>query len=105
MTRTHLGEFEILVLTAIAHLGDNAYGVTVSREIEDRTQRTVSVPAVHTTLLRLEKKKLVSSRVGEPTAQRGGRARRYFQLESAGTEALARAYETLDRMKEGLVLP
>ncbi len=105
MTRAHLGEFEILVLTAVAHLGDNAYGVTVSREIEGRTGRTVSVPAVHTTLLRLEKKELVSSRVGEPTAQRGGRARRYFRLQATGAEALTRAYETLDRMKEGLVLP
>ncbi len=105
MAKTHLGEFEIFVLSALLHLGDDAYGVTVSREIEDRAERTVSIAAVHTTLLRLEKKGFVSSRIGEPTARRGGRARRYFRIEAPGAKALAKAYKTLESMREGLVLP
>jgi len=98
----NLGEFEQLVLLALVRLRDNAYGVTIRGEIERRTGREVSIAAVYTTLDRLEKKGLVSSWTGEPTAQRGGRSKRYFKLEAAGAEALAASYRTYKGMVAGL---
>ena len=71
-----LGEFEQLVLLGVLHGGDDAYGVPVWREIERRTGRGASLAAVYKTLDRLEAKGLVRSHVGEPTAARGGRAKR-----------------------------
>lgn len=105
MSRGHLGEFEILTVTALLQLGDEAYGATVRREIEERTGRTVSIGAVYTTLGRMEKKGLVRSRMGEPTSERGGRAKRFFEVEPAGREALTETLAAFDRMKEGLALP
>ena len=83
-----LGKFEEIVLLAILRLHQNAYGVNIRREIETETGRTTSVGAVYTTLERLEKKGYLSSRQGEATAERGGRAKRYFEIEGAGAEAL-----------------
>lgn len=83
-----LGEFEHLVLLAVARLGGEGYGMTIRREIESRTGRAVSIGAVYTTLGRLEQKGLVGSRVGRSTPQRGGRARRHFELHRAGAIAL-----------------
>jgi len=83
-----LGKFEEIVLLAILRLHQNAYGVSIRREIETETGRTTSVGAVYTTLERLEKKGYISSRQGEATAERGGRAKRYFEIEGAGAEAL-----------------
>lgn len=83
-----LGEFEQLILLAVARLGDDGYGMTIRREIESRTGRSVSIGAVYTTLDRLERKGLVASRVGEPTPERGGRARRHFALLAPGARAL-----------------
>lgn len=97
-----LGEFEQMVLLALLRLRDNAYGVTIRAEIERRAGREVSIAAVYTTLDRLEKKGLLSSRVGEPTAQRGGRSKRYFRLEPAGAEALAASYRSYKGMVAGL---
>ncbi|MGH9794496.1 MAG: PadR family transcriptional regulator [Candidatus Acidiferrales bacterium] len=99
---SNLGEFEQLVLLALVRLRDNAYGVTIRREIEHRAGREVSIAAVYTTLDRLEKKRLVSSWTGEPTAQRGGRSKRFFQLEPAGAEALAASYRSYQGMVAGL---
>lgn len=98
----NLGEFEQLVLLALVRLRANAYGVTIRREIENRAGREVSIAAVYTTLDRLEKKRLVSSWTGEPTAQRGGRSKRFFQLEPAGAEALAASYRSYKGMVAGL---
>ena len=97
-----LGEFEQLVLLALVHLGSDAYGATVRREIEARTGREVAISAVYTTLERLEGKGFVRSRVGEPTAQRGGRRRRHFELLPAGARALKTAYEAFTGMTAGL---
>jgi PadR family transcriptional regulator PadR len=97
-----LGEFEQLVLFALVHLGPDAYGATVRREIEARTGREVAISAVYTTLERLEGKGLVRSRVGEPTAERGGRRRRHFELLPAGARALKTAYEAFSGMTAGL---
>ena len=76
MTREALGEFEQLVLLAILHLGDDVYGVPIVDEIERRTGRKVAAAAVYVTLRRLEQKGLLSSWMSDPTAARGGKARR-----------------------------
>ena len=99
-----LGEFEQVVLLALIRLRSNAYGVTIRREIAERTGRNVSVGAIYTTLDRLERKGFVSSQRGEPTPERGGRAKRYYKIEARGERALQRARDTMDRMWEGLIL-
>jgi DNA-binding PadR family transcriptional regulator len=98
----YLGEFEQTVLLALARLGDEAYGVTVRLEIEERTGRNVSIGAIYPTLDRLEAKGFVSSYLGDPTPERGGRCKRYFKLEPAGVRALIRSRDVLARMWEGL---
>src|SRR5690606_15338424 len=100
----YLGEFELLVILAVARLGEEGYGVSVRREIAQRTGREVSIGAVYATLDRLERKGLLSSREGEPTARRGGRAKRHFRLEAAGEAALERTRRVLDRMWDGVGL-
>jgi PadR family transcriptional regulator, regulatory protein PadR len=97
-----LGEFEQIVLLAIAHLDGDAYGVTIRRAIEDRIGRAVSVGALYTALDRLEAKGLLRSRVSEPTPQRGGRARRFVDLTPAGIAALNRTRALMTRMWAGL---
>jgi DNA-binding PadR family transcriptional regulator len=93
-----LGEVEHLVLLALLRLDQNAYGVAIMDEIAGRTGRDVSRPAVYIALRRLEAKGLVSSRLGEPTPERGGRAKRYFTLERAGLRALQDSRAALLRM-------
>lgn len=100
-----LGSFEQLVLLALVHLGDGAYGVPVRFEIEQRTGRAVSLGAVYATLERLEAKGLVASRRGEPTAERGGRAKRYFALTGEGAVVLRESCQALSNMLEGVVWP
>jgi len=97
-----LGEFEQSLLLAIAHLGDRAYGVPIRQEIEARTGRDVAVGAIYTSLRRLEVKGYVKSALAEPTAERGGRSKRYFTLKAAGAAALRQSRERLTRMWEGL---
>jgi PadR family transcriptional regulator PadR len=98
-----LGEFEQLVLWALVRLGDDAYGTTIHSEIESRARRTCALGALYTTLDRMETKGLISSRMGEPTPERGGRAKKYFCIEGAGARALKDSYETTQRMAKGLV--
>ena len=98
----YLGEFEHIVLLALMRLGDEAYGVTVRTEIEKRTVREVSIGAVYATLDRLEAKDLVKSRVGEPTAARGGRAKRYFHITKRGLTAVNRTHQAVRNMRAGL---
>jgi PadR family transcriptional regulator PadR len=97
-----LGEFEQLVLMAVVRLDDEAYGATIRREIETRTARRLSISAVYTTLDRLQHKGLVRSWIGEPTAERGGRRRKYFAMEPAGARALRAAYRAYTGMAAGL---
>jgi PadR family transcriptional regulator, regulatory protein PadR len=97
-----LGEFEQLVLIAIVRLGDESYGATIRREIEERTDRRLSISAVYTTLDRLEQKGCVRSWIGEPSAQRGGRRRKYFALQPLGARALRAAYISFGAMTAGL---
>jgi PadR family transcriptional regulator PadR len=98
-----LGEFETLVLMAILRIGpDNAYGVRVHLEIEERAKRRVALGALYTTLDRLERKGFVSSRVGEATEVRGGRAKKYFKVEAHGAAALRHAYQATVEMARGI---
>ncbi len=99
-----LGEFEQAVLLAIAHLEDDAYGVTIRREIESRTRRSVAVGALYTGLDRLERKGYVTSTMSAPTPQRGGRSKRHFKITTAGSGALRQSREFLSRMWAGLEL-
>ena len=97
-----LGSLEHVVLLAVVHLKDAAYGMTVRREIEDRTGRNLSIGAVYATLERLEGKGLVSSFTGDPTPERGGRAKRHFRIEAEGLRALRAAQDTIRKMSVGL---
>lgn len=97
----HLGEFEILVLAALIRLDDNAYGVSIRNEIEQRTDRNVSVGALYATLARLEEKQYVTSHIGEATAQRGGRAKRYYILSALGQKQLEKSVNSLSNMLKG----
>jgi PadR family transcriptional regulator, regulatory protein PadR len=90
-----LGRFEEIVLLVLVRLRENAYGVPIRREIAERTGREVSFGAVYTTLERLERKGYVSSRLGEPTRERGGRAKRYFRIEAPGVRALSGTREMI----------
>jgi DNA-binding PadR family transcriptional regulator len=100
----YLGEFEHVVLLTVLRLDERAYGATIRAEIERLTDRVPSIGAVHTTLERLERKGLVSSWIGEPTAERGGKAKRHFKVERAGVAALKDARKTLDQLHAGLSL-
>ena len=96
-----LGEFEQVVLFAVLHCGDHAYGVTVREAIEARTGRRPSAGAVYTTLERLEARRYIASSWGEPTRERGGKRKRYYQLQPAGREALTRSWQALRAMARG----
>jgi PadR family transcriptional regulator PadR len=100
--RDYLGEFEHIVLLALLHLADQAYGVTVRQEIEFRTNREVSIGAVYATLDRLETKRYVKSHLGDPTPERGGRSKRFFRVTAKGIAAVNRTHGALERMTEGL---
>jgi len=80
MPRAYLGEFELMVLLAVIRLGEDAYGVPISREIEQRSGREAALGSVYGALERLEEKGLVRSRLGERTPERGGRAKRFFRV-------------------------
>lgn len=97
-----LGEFEQLVLLALLRLGTEAYGVAIRDEIERQTGRSVALGAVYTTLLRLENKRMVAARLGEPTPQRGGRRKKYYRALASGRRELAASIEALRSMTRGL---
>lgn len=99
----YLGEFEQLILFAVVELGDDAYGGAIRETIERRTGRVVSSGAIYTTLGRLAERNLVTSRVGEPTAGRAGRPRKYYSLEPAGARELRATYSTIQAMAGGLI--
>jgi DNA-binding PadR family transcriptional regulator len=100
--RDTLGEFEQLLLLAMVRLGDEAYGVTIRQEVEERTGREVAIGALYTSLDRLERKGFVRSTMSAPTEERGGRSRRCFRIRPAGANALRQSRERLARMWDGL---
>jgi PadR family transcriptional regulator, regulatory protein PadR len=100
----NLGELEQLVLLAILRIRDDAYGVTIREELAERAGRKVAPGALYTTLERLETKGLISSRMSDPTPQRGGRAKRHVTVTAAGVEALTRSVQAYERLLDGLNL-
>ena len=97
-----VGEFELYVMLALARQGEAAYGVTIRRDIEERTGRTIAIGAVYATLSRLEDKGLVRFRLSDPQPVQGGRARKYYALTAAGTRALRHSTAMLARMMQDL---
>ena len=97
-----LGEFEQVVLLAILRLKDQAYGVTIRSEIAKHTSRDPAPGAVYTTLDRLEDKGLVSSQLGDPTPERGGRAKRYYTVTATGVQAVTDAQRVFQSLLAGL---
>jgi DNA-binding PadR family transcriptional regulator len=96
--RSYLGEFELMLLLAVVHLGDEAYGVPISRELERQRGRDVSVGSVYAALERLEAKGLVVSSLGDPTPERGGKAKRYFRITRQGLRQVHETRRVLTRM-------
>jgi DNA-binding PadR family transcriptional regulator len=95
---TYLGEFELILLLTILRLGDDAYGVPLSRELSQLRGSDVSVGSVYAALDRLELKGLISSRLGEATAERGGRAKRYFRVTEVGLRSVEETRRVLTRL-------
>lgn len=103
MPAVNLGEFELLVLLACMRLGDDeAYAVSIADEIAARTGRNLQRAAVYITLRRLESKALISTRLGDPRPERGGKARRLVHVEAAGRAAAREARRNFERMWVGL---
>lgn len=100
--RSYFGEFELMVMLALMRLGENAYGVPICHEIEERGGREVAVGSVYATLERLEEKGFVSSWLGEHTAERGGRAKKYFQATSKGRKEVRNTQRALMNLWNGL---
>lgn len=99
-----LGGFEQIALLAILRLGENAYGVTIRAEIAECTKRKPAPGALYTTLDRMEEKGLVQSRLGDPTPERGGRAKRFFTVTQKGRVALVAAQRSYQSLLRGLRL-
>ena len=103
MSRTHnLGEFEQVVLLSILRLGDTADGVPIRAEIAKHTGRSTTPGALYTTLERMEDKGFVTSRIGDPTPERGGRAKRYYKVSASGLRAVKRAQRAYQSLLQGL---
>ncbi len=98
MKGIHLGEFQEIVMLSIMILGKNAYGVTIQEEIDRRMKRKISRGALHTALTRLEEKGFISSDYGEPTSERGGRRKRYYEVTNKGLSTLQEAKELRESM-------
>ena len=100
-----LGAFEQAVLLSIVRLREDAYGRAILKEVQTRLERDVAAGAVHATLERLEKKGLVSSRLGSGTPVREGRARRFYRMQPAGLRALNEARAAVNNLRHGLKWP
>jgi PadR family transcriptional regulator PadR len=96
--RGYLGEFELMVILTVVQLGEDAYGVPISRELESQRGRGVAIGSVYAALERLEEKGLVSSSLGHPTPERGGKAKRYFRVTQEGLRQVHRTRKVLTRL-------
>ncbi len=102
MARDLLTDFEMMILLAILRVGDGAYGVPIAREIESTGRRTVILGAVYAALERLERNGLVSSRMGSPSPERGGRAKRFFDVTPQGLTAVKDTQRSLVALWKGV---
>jgi DNA-binding PadR family transcriptional regulator len=104
MGRSHLGEFEQLLLYALLRIGsaEFASGLDVARTIEARTGRVISPGAIYTGLNRLESRRLIASRLGDPSPARGGKRRRLYRITEQGARVLATSHAALNEMARGL---
>jgi PadR family transcriptional regulator PadR len=100
--KSYLGTFELMVLLAVMRVGAKAYGVSISRDIEDKIGRTVALASVYAALDRLGEKGLVTSELGESTAERGGRAKRYFRVTVAGLREVRDTQRSLTKLWQRL---
>jgi PadR family transcriptional regulator, regulatory protein PadR len=102
MSRQHLTDFELMILLAILRIGDEAYGVPIAREIEDIGRRKVLLAAIYTCLDRLEENGLVTSSYGDPTPERGGRAKRFFKVTGKGLKAVKETQRAFTALWSGI---
>lgn len=100
--RGYLGEFELMILLTVLHLGDEAYGVPIARELERQRGRDVSLGSVYAALERLEGKGLVASSLGDPTPERGGKAKRYFRITKEGLRQVRDTHRVLTRLWQSI---
>jgi PadR family transcriptional regulator, regulatory protein PadR len=100
--RDQLGNFELMVILVLIRLGDNAYGVPISEELEKCTGRDVAIGSVYAALERLEDKSFVSSELGEATPERDGRAKRYFHVTARGLKEVRETQRALVKLWHGL---
>ena len=99
---TPLGEFEQVLLLALLRLEPRAYGASIQREIESVTGRTVLLSSIYITLERLERKGFIAHRIGEPTAERGGRRKKLYRLLPVGAEAVAASLKAVQQLADGV---
>jgi DNA-binding PadR family transcriptional regulator len=102
---TSLGTNDLMILLALMRLGDDAYGVPIARELEDSVGRVVALASVYASLDRLVERGLVESEAGEPTAERGGRAKKYFRITGKGIREVWATKQSLMRLWKGLEQP
>jgi PadR family transcriptional regulator PadR len=100
--RDYLGSLEMMVLLALIRLGEDAYGVPISREIEEQSDREVALGSVYAALERLEEKGFVNSVLGEPTPERGGRAKKFFKVTGKGLRELRDTQRALKNLWHGI---
>src|SRR5262249_3449140 len=100
--RDQLGNFELMVILALIRCGDNAYGVPICEELEKRTGREAAVGSVYAALERLEEKGFVTSELGEPTSERGGRAKKYFRVTAGGLKEVRETQRSLVKLWQRL---
>jgi DNA-binding PadR family transcriptional regulator len=101
-SRGYLGELEIMLLLAVIHLGEEAYGIPIVRELELHREKNVSVGSVYAALERLEEKGLVSSFLGDPTPERGGKAKRFFRITREGLRQVHETRRVLTKLWRAL---
>jgi PadR family transcriptional regulator PadR len=98
MSREGLGNFELMVLLAVVRVGEDAYGVPIARAIQEKSGREVFLGSVYAALARLESKGFVASSIGDPTSERGGKAKKYFRITARGLREARATQRTLVRL-------
>jgi DNA-binding PadR family transcriptional regulator len=101
-SRQFLTEFELMILLAILRVGEDAYGVPIAREIEATAKRRVMLGAIYTGLDRLQQKGLVASTLGDPTPERGGKAKRFFAVTRLGLRSVQDARRAFTALWNGV---